>query len=79
MKEETSRLRGDVSLQLRKLLEERNVSSVFQPIFSFREGRIIGFEALIRGPAGSLLQTPAELFGAAAEEGVAVELNVLCV
>jgi len=79
VKEETSRLRGDVSLQLRKLLEERNVSAVFQPIFSFREGRIIGFEALIRGPEGSLLQTPAELFGAAAEEGVALELNVLCV
>jgi EAL domain-containing protein (putative c-di-GMP-specific phosphodiesterase class I)/GGDEF domain-containing protein len=79
VKEETSRLRGEASRELRKLLEERNVSSVFQPIFSFREGRIIGFEALIRGPRGSLLQTPAELFGAAAEEGMAVELNLLCV
>jgi len=79
VKEETSRLRGDAALQLRKLLEERNVSAVFQPIFSFREGRIIGFEALVRGPEGSLLQTPAELFGTAAEEGVAVELNILCV
>ena len=79
MKDETTRLRAEASQQLRKLLEERNLGAVFQPIFSFREGRIIGFEALVRGPRGSLLQTPGELFGAAAEEGVAVELNVLCV
>ena len=70
---------GDVSLQLRRLLEARTVTTVFQPIFAFREGRVIGYEALVRGPEGSDIQTPAQLFGAAAEQGVAIELNVMCI
>ena len=79
MKEEVTEIRRSVSLQIRRVLEERSLTTVFQPIFGFREGRMLGFEALVRGPEGSLIQTPAELFAAAAEEGVAVELNVLCI
>ena len=30
-----------------------------------REGRIIGFEALVRGPEGSMLRAPEDLFAAA--------------
>ena len=74
-----ARHRHDVSEQLRRVLDERSLRTVFQPIFSFRESRIVGYEALVRGPEGSLIQTPAELFAAADQEGVAVELNVLCV
>jgi EAL domain-containing protein (putative c-di-GMP-specific phosphodiesterase class I)/GGDEF domain-containing protein len=69
----------DATRQLRRVLEEKTLATVFQPIFGFREGRIIGYEALVRGPRGSLLQTPAELFAAAAEQGLAVELNLLCI
>lgn len=65
--------------ELRKVLEERRLNPVFQPIFGFREGRILGYEALIRGPEGSNLQRPAHLFAAAAVAGVAVELNLLCI
>ena len=79
MKEHVSEIRRDVSLQLRHVLEDRSVTTVFQPIFGFREGRIIGFEALVRGPEGSLIETPGELFAAATVEGVAVELNILCI
>ena len=79
MKDEVSEIRRDVSLQLRQVLEERCLTTVFQPIFGFREGRMLGFEALVRGPEGSLIQTPVELFAAAAAEGVALELNVLCI
>jgi len=67
------------AIELKRVLEQRSLRTVFQPIFGFREGRIIGNEALVRGPEGSLLQTPADLFAAAEEEGVAVELNILCV
>jgi EAL domain-containing protein (putative c-di-GMP-specific phosphodiesterase class I)/GGDEF domain-containing protein len=79
VREQASQIRRDVSLQLRKLLEDRSLTTVFQPIFGFIEGRILGFEALVRGPEGSLIQTPLELFTAAAEAGVAVELNLLCI
>ena len=67
------------SRQLHRVLEERALATVFQPIIGFREGRIVGYEALVRGARGSPLQSPAELFAAAAEEGLAVELNLLCI
>jgi EAL domain-containing protein (putative c-di-GMP-specific phosphodiesterase class I)/GGDEF domain-containing protein len=79
VKEHVTEIRRDVSAQLRRVLQERAITTVFQPIFGFREGRIFGYEALVRGPEGSLIQTPFELFSAAQEEGLALELNVICV
>jgi EAL domain-containing protein (putative c-di-GMP-specific phosphodiesterase class I)/GGDEF domain-containing protein len=79
VKEHVTEIRRDVSAQLRRVLEERAITTVFQPIFGFREGRILGYEALVRGPEGSLIQTPFELFSAAHEEGLALELNIICV
>ena len=70
---------NDVSHELRKLLETRALTTVFQPIYAFRDARVIGYEALVRGPQGTALQTPAGLFAAAAGEGLAVELNVVCI
>jgi len=70
---------NDVARELRRLLESRTLTTVFQPIYGFREARVIGFEALVRGPEGTALQTPAALFAAAADEGLANELNVLCI
>jgi EAL domain-containing protein (putative c-di-GMP-specific phosphodiesterase class I)/GGDEF domain-containing protein len=60
------------------VLQERQLSIVFQPIFSFLHGNILGHEALVRGPAGSL-ETPFELFKAAAGEGLLLELNIICI
>jgi EAL domain-containing protein (putative c-di-GMP-specific phosphodiesterase class I)/GGDEF domain-containing protein len=70
---------GERSLELRKLLESRSLTVVFQPIYSFGEARVFGYEALVRGPEGSALQTPTALFAAAADEGLANEVNVLCI
>ncbi len=61
------------------MLEERSLTIVFQPIFSFSAGDFLGYEALVRGPEGSLVQTPYELFNAAAEHGLVVELNIVCI
>src|SRR6185503_2769287 len=79
MSDTTSAARRDLTGPLARVLEERSLRAVFQPIFSFREGHVIGYEALVRGPEGSDLQAPAHLFGAAAEQGVAIELNILCI
>lgn len=79
MKEQATQLRQDAIAQLRKVLDERSLTTLFQPIFSFREGRILGFEALARGPEGSIIETPVELFSAAQDAGLALELNMLCV
>ena len=67
-----------VSELVRKVLDDRCVTAVFQPIFSFREGRILGYEALVRGPEGSPLEAPGELFSAASEAGLTLQLNLVC-
>ena len=64
---------------LREVLEQRRLTTVFQPIFAFRESRMLGFEALIRGPEGSLFETPYALFDAAQREGAVIELNIICI
>lgn len=79
MKEHVTEIRQELAAQLRTVLDERSLSAVFQPIFSFREGRILGFEALVRGPAGSALEAPFELFSAAQDAGLSLELHLMCV
>jgi len=78
VKEHVTEIREEVTSRLRSVLEARSLSAVFQPIFGFREGRILGFEALVRGPEGSGLETPMELFAAAQQAGLALELNLAC-
>jgi len=46
---------------LRHLLEDRALATAFQPVFGFGEGAILGYEALVRGPAGTALHEPARL------------------
>jgi EAL domain-containing protein (putative c-di-GMP-specific phosphodiesterase class I) len=73
--------RADDLLRLERLqdvlLRERVVTA-FQPIMRMKEGTILGFEALSRGPRGSGLESAAELFRAARTHGLEVELDRLC-
>lgn len=68
-----------MSRQLHEVLAGRSLTIVFQPIFGFREGAIVGHEALVRGPEGSLVESPGDLFAAASAEGRSVELNIVCI
>jgi EAL domain-containing protein (putative c-di-GMP-specific phosphodiesterase class I) len=51
---------------------------VFQPIVELPGGRVVGYEALARGPRGSALQSPADLFSAARAEGRLDDLDEAC-
>jgi EAL domain-containing protein (putative c-di-GMP-specific phosphodiesterase class I)/GGDEF domain-containing protein len=44
---------------------------LFQPIFDLRRHRFLGYEGLIRGPAGTKLESPLELFRRARQLGQA--------
>ena len=61
--------------RLRNLLAAQQLTSVFQPIVQLDGGRIRAYEALIRGPSGSDLESPLRLFGLAAETGLVAELD----
>jgi len=60
------------------ILARGDLTTLFQPIVSLREGRIHGYEALTRGPSGSPLHAPLPLFDAARQAGRLSELEALC-
>jgi diguanylate cyclase (GGDEF)-like protein len=62
---------------LREIIEQRRLSALFQPIIDLKSGEFLGFEGLIRGPADSPLHSPINLFGAAEQQGLQLELEML--
>jgi EAL domain-containing protein (putative c-di-GMP-specific phosphodiesterase class I) len=60
------------------LILAEQVSMVFEPIVKLTNREILGYEALARGVGISTLDTPKELFAAAAETDLLFELDCLC-
>jgi diguanylate cyclase (GGDEF)-like protein len=63
---------------LQDILKQRDLSALFQPVMDFSSGTIFGFEGLIRGPADNPLHSPINLFGAAKQQGLVLEIEMLC-
>lgn len=63
---------------LEQILADEATSVLFQPIASTVERRIVGYEALSRGPSNSSLHSPLTLFAAARHWGMLSELEALC-
>ncbi|MCR4298558.1 MAG: GGDEF domain-containing protein [Gallionella sp.] len=63
---------------LQGILNQRNLSALFQPIMNISDGTFLGFEGLIRGPADSPLHSPINLFAAAKQHGLSLEVEMLC-
>lgn len=64
--------------ELADILAEGAVQAGFQPVVELATGRVIGWEALARGPVGSELELPDVLFAAARKAGRLEELDWLC-
>ena len=63
---------------LERVLAERAVRTVFQPLVELDSGAVVGFEALSRGPAGSPLERPDLLFAVARRHRRLRDLDVAC-
>jgi EAL domain-containing protein (putative c-di-GMP-specific phosphodiesterase class I) len=63
---------------LHDIVDRRAVTTVFQPLVDIATGRVLGYEALSRGPAGSRYESPALLFAAARTAGRDGELDWVC-
>jgi EAL domain-containing protein (putative c-di-GMP-specific phosphodiesterase class I)/GGDEF domain-containing protein len=63
---------------LDKILAHGDLHSLFQPIICLSERRVLGYEALTRGPSNSPLHSPLTLFASARKAGRLSELEVAC-
>jgi len=80
MKGEVLELRNTAGAgPLSRLLRDKALSPVFQPIVGLREGSIYAHEALIRGPKGLPFHMPDALLAAARKEGLLLEFEIACV
>ena len=61
---------------LSSILAHRDLHSLFQPILSLSDRRILGYEALTRGPSNSPLHSPISLFAVARQAGRLSELEL---
>jgi len=60
------------------IIDQRAVTPLFQPLIDIASGRVTGYEALSRGPAGTTWESPAALFGSARAAGREHELDWVC-
>lgn len=66
-------------LELERLITGAgNLRTLLQPIVSFPDGRIVGYEALSRGPVGHTLERADLLFGTANQHGLGPTLESVC-
>ncbi len=69
---------ADADVTIDEVLAGRLVQPLFQPIVDLSTRAVVGLEALARGPAGTRLEFPDQLFAAAREAGRLGELDMLC-
>ncbi|HDH01073.1 MAG TPA: EAL domain-containing protein, partial [Nitrospirae bacterium] len=64
--------------KLQELIIKESIITVFHPIVDFVKKKIIGYEALTRGPEGTEYESPYVLFDAASDSELLFELDRLC-
>jgi EAL domain-containing protein (putative c-di-GMP-specific phosphodiesterase class I) len=76
---------ADLADALERVIAERSIVSLYQPIFYIgdqnvprEEYPVVAYEALARGPAGSPVEYPDQLFGTARALGRLAELDWIC-
>ena len=64
--------------KLLNIIENKTVSTLFQPIYNVQKKTIMGYEALTRGPENTELYSPDKLFHYATQHNLLSELEILC-
>lgn len=64
--------------ELHRVLRDRDVETLFQPIVDLESGVTIGLEAYARGPENSVFRLPRVMFSVGQEAGYGAELDRMC-
>ncbi len=70
-------MQTDNMTPLQEIIRQRKLTALFQPILNLETGEFYGYEGLIRGPSDSTLHSPINLFGAAAQQNLTLEVEML--
>jgi EAL domain-containing protein (putative c-di-GMP-specific phosphodiesterase class I) len=71
-------LAPDEQAALRAMIAGQGLRTLLQPIVALPCGRLVGYEALSRGPQGSPLEAANALFGTAERFNLTLELELAC-
>lgn len=77
MLSEPETLSDTCSSPLHEIIRQRKLTALFQPILNLKTGEFYGYEGLIRGPSDSPLHSPINLFSAAAQQNLLLEVEML--
>jgi len=61
-----------------QILHNRSIDIVFQAIVTLNNYNILGYEALARGPLGSIYEKPLQLLSAADDRNCRLEVETIC-
>ena len=77
---ERQRSRRDLSAdeELKRIVEDADVSALYQAVVDLESRREIGYEALARGPAGSAFERPGTMFAVSGRAGINTALDRIC-
>jgi len=64
--------------ELRELIRDARIRTVWQPVIEIASGDVFGFEALARGPKDSLFEMPRAMFALSGRVGASGDLDRLC-
>ncbi len=67
-----------ITNRFNEIVEQKKISTLYQPILDFRTGTILGWESLTRGPLESSFRSPVVLFETAEQLGRLFALEKLC-
>ena len=63
---------------LLEILVNGQLSPQFQPIISLADGRVMGYESLIRGPKGAIVRRPGQMFRVADKGRIVAWFDLAC-
>jgi len=67
--------RTNLEVELRRALESKSFNLAYQPLFSFHDESLTGFECLLRWPQNWLFRSPADFIPVAEESGLIVPIG----
>jgi EAL domain-containing protein (putative c-di-GMP-specific phosphodiesterase class I) len=73
-----SQERARQQAEVKRIIRDQSIDTVFQPIVHLETEEILGYEAFSRGPRDTPFEAPGHLFACSREAGMARELDLVC-